>query len=170
MNDFRVSIFEIAASGSDGLSQPRVSIELTVDGKPIQEFAEVCVDPCALVASTLCDGEYCIGGCTCGEPACAGVWEGVHVSHKDDRIHWSVPVPYARSGDDEQPDEPPLNYEFSANQYRGEVAKVIAFLEGLIPREAAGEHFTVDSNPGRLVSDLAKWLAKVAGGFRWRCR
>lgn len=163
MNDIRVTMFETPGIGSDGLPQTRVGLELLVDGAPVQAFADVCLSICDLVASSTCDGEFCIGSCTCGEPACAGVWEGVHVMHEGALTSWSVPMPYAISGDDEPPSEPPLTYEFSNSQYEEQVTKAVTFLKQLLPREVAGERFAVDTNPGMHVAELVAWLTKVVG-------
>ncbi|MDP3333209.1 MAG: hypothetical protein Q8S55_14725 [Methylococcaceae bacterium] len=51
------------------------------------------VDWRALVQSCQLSGEFFIVTCGCGNAACAGMDEGIRVSHVDDEIVWEIPNP-----------------------------------------------------------------------------
>lgn len=165
MNQFEVVIQEVAGRGPDGLPRPDVEIELLIDGEVPTELASVCIEPCALIASSLRDGEFFIGTCGCGEPGCAGVWHGIQVQHVNGITQWGVPIPYVRAKGDSSPPKPALMFEFSTSSYLTEVAKVKSFLVALLPREKAGARFSVDGHPGALVSAILKWIDDGFGGF-----
>lgn len=54
------------------------------------------VDMRILAASMKGPGEYDILTCSCGEPGCAGVWQGIIVFHYYDLIRWLIPHPIVR--------------------------------------------------------------------------
>jgi len=54
------------------------------------------VDLRNLVATLKGSGEYEIVTCSCGEPGCAGIWQGIIVFHYYDLIRWLIPVPISK--------------------------------------------------------------------------
>lgn len=64
----------------------------------------VTVDLRELVASMEKSGQYDILTCSCGEPGCAGIWEGVVVIHWPEAIRWLIPEPIVKplEPDDEE--------------------------------------------------------------------
>lgn len=165
MNQLEVRIQEVESRGPDGSLRPQVKIELLIDGQVPVELAEVCIEPCALLASSLREGEFFIGTCGCGEPGCAGVWHGIEVQHGHSVIRWGVPIPYTRAKKDSSPAKPVSVYEFSTYNYQAEAAKIKSFLVGLLPREKIGDRFNVEGHPGTLVSDILKWIDEGFSGF-----
>jgi len=64
---------------------------LMVDDREINE--DFALDMRELVNSCRADGEYFILTCGCGEAGCAGVFEGIAVSHQNGEVVWVVPDP-----------------------------------------------------------------------------
>ena len=53
------------------------------------------IDALMLVESAFASGEYHIYNCSCGEPPCAGLDDGVIVLHHKQFVEWKIPVPLA---------------------------------------------------------------------------
>jgi len=66
--------------------------ELLVDDRLLADFkgSSLSVDLSALERSVYQSGEFFIITCVCGDPGCAGVKQGIQVSHTDKSIHWVV--------------------------------------------------------------------------------
>lgn len=56
------------------------------------------IDLRQLAKSCQMSGEFFIVTCGCGEAGCAGIDDGVRVTHFDDRLVWEVPVPLSYRG------------------------------------------------------------------------
>lgn len=56
------------------------------------------IDLRELVKSCQLSGEFFIVTCGCGVPECAGIEDGIRVSHLPDRILWDVPIPISYEG------------------------------------------------------------------------
>jgi hypothetical protein len=53
------------------------------------------IDALMLVESAFSSGEYNIYNCSCGEPPCAGLDDGIIVLHQANYVEWKIPVPLA---------------------------------------------------------------------------
>jgi hypothetical protein len=73
---------------------------LLIDGEPIEE--QLPIDLWVLVKSVLRPGRHYIYTCSCGDPGCAGVEEGIRVGHRLGRIIWEYRLPQSTDsyGDD----------------------------------------------------------------------
>lgn len=63
-------------------------IDLLVDDKSKVEAEGNVLDISELKAALRIDGTYMIYTCSCGEPACAGLRDGIRVSTEDKLLHW----------------------------------------------------------------------------------
>lgn len=51
------------------------------------------IDLAQLCKSCQLSGEFFIVTCGCGDPGCAGIDDGIRVTHLDDRVVWDAPTP-----------------------------------------------------------------------------
>ena len=70
-----------------------VEYVLEINGQAIHE--EFWVDLFELAKSCQLDGEFDIFTCSCGVAGCAGIFEGITVTHSPDEITWVCPDPIA---------------------------------------------------------------------------
>ena len=56
------------------------------------------IDLCELAKSCQLPGEFYIVTCGCGDAGCAGIEDGIWVSHLSDSITWEVPEPISAGG------------------------------------------------------------------------
>lgn len=68
-------------------------VELLVGDEPIVDFEYYATDLHALLASTETSGELFILTCWCGEPGCAGLKQGIHVSRDSTVVKWHLLEP-----------------------------------------------------------------------------
>jgi len=120
-------------------------------------YPEFTVDMREVVASIKGPGQYDIFTCSCGEPGCAGIWEGVIVIHWPNSIRWLIPLHY---DDDETPkneeDEDVFMFKerlFRKTDYLQAVSSAIEAARG-IASKAPGEFETVPY--GFSVEDLLR--------------
>jgi hypothetical protein len=74
---------------SDDESEPSgLEPELVVDGRVLTAFEYGPVDLSQLDQSLRGDGTYFVWTCECGDPGCAGYFEGVEVRHRDGCVDW----------------------------------------------------------------------------------
>ena len=73
-------------------------VQISIDGKPLTDYTYYATDYIALVNSIDRSGEFEIITCWCGSAICAGLRQGVCVSHKENRVIWMInePPPYRR--------------------------------------------------------------------------
>ena len=91
-----------------------ITYDFRIDGKPFYR----CLDLYELVRSTKGEGEFFLITCTCGEAGCAGIFDGVLVTHEGESIRWKVPTPLQAPDTDCGVAE--LNYDefvFERNSY-----------------------------------------------------
>ena len=69
---------------------------IQIDGKPFHKKHALDMEELAL--SCRFSGEFEILTCGCGNAGCAGIDEGIHVTHKDGTIHWKVRNPVSWPG------------------------------------------------------------------------
>src|SRR5690606_16812766 len=107
------------------------------------------IDLRMLAKSCQLHGEFHILTCGCGSPACAGLEEGIQVTHEEDRITWRMPD-LASSVRNEswnteaagKPDHD-LIYHFQADQYLEAVTQALAKARGLL----SGQRQPVECSP-----------------------
>lgn len=91
MNEIKLTFTIEDLESSAGDTTKFLVPTLMVDDKVINEgFA---LDMRELANSCRADGEFFILTCGCGEPGCAGIFEGIAVSHQDGEVIWGVPYP-----------------------------------------------------------------------------
>lgn len=83
-----------------------VSIIL-VDGEPIADFSYYATSLTELKDSTIQNGNYFILTCWCGVPDCAGIEQGIQVTHNQNTVKWTIAQP-----------KPHRVFTFSADDYK----------------------------------------------------
>ncbi len=90
-------------------------IEAYIDGEQLVGVDQYSIDvPFGLLPSVERNGYWYIVSCSCGDPGCAGIFSGVEVKHREGRITWHLLEP-----------GPMRDFRFDADQYRGEVYRLI---------------------------------------------
>lgn len=89
-NDLR---FDIRKSGPDKHGNVWLDIVVLIDGQMFGE--DFAVDVFAFAKSCQSAGEMDLFTCGCGVSGCAGIFEGVRVSHTESSIEWQCPDPLA---------------------------------------------------------------------------
>jgi len=77
-------------------ARSRITQSVFINGKNIAP--ENSIDLIDLSKSCQLSGEFFIVTCGCGEAGCAGIYDGIRVTHFDDRIMWEAPDPLAHLG------------------------------------------------------------------------
>jgi hypothetical protein len=77
---------------------------ILVDGVPIPE--KLPVDLWRLVQSLSESGPHNVFTCSCGISACAGIAEGVDVSHEGEAVRWRYRLPQSTDGFGDDADDP----------------------------------------------------------------
>lgn len=90
MNEIRISV--TLSLDEKMPDDAYIDFNLSVDGQYLHDVG-VYVDPGNLVTSATMSGEFFIYTCDCGNPACQGIEEGVHISHSDDTVKWRLRNP-----------------------------------------------------------------------------
>lgn len=101
--------------------------DVIIDGQPFG--ADFSVDIFAFAKSCQSAGEMDLFTCGCGVAACAGIFEGIRVSHAKSAIEWQCPSPLA--GDLESDAEYPVawqHFSFDPEQYASAVEECIGRL------------------------------------------
>lgn len=99
-----------------------IDLNLTVDGQYLHDVG-VYIDPVALVTSSAMSGEFFIYTCDCGNPACLGIDEGVHVSHAGDTVRWRLRNPISWEPGEPMPDwSHQGDFSFSKENYVQQVS------------------------------------------------
>lgn len=83
MNTFELKII---ATGGASAAPRKIAQEIWIDGVHLDE--PHAVDVCELVRSLFRPGEFFFFTCGCGEPGCAGIWDGIQVRQLPGRILW----------------------------------------------------------------------------------
>lgn len=102
MNEFMLTV-QLSLDGENH-EDAYIDFILSVDGQYLHEDGGAYIDPVALVMSAGMAGEHYIFTCNCGNPACLGIDEGVHVSHTATEIQWRLRQPIAWPAEDELPE------------------------------------------------------------------
>ncbi|WP_243546879.1 hypothetical protein [Pseudodesulfovibrio tunisiensis] len=109
-----------------------IDFNLTVDGQYPHEL-DAYVDPVDLAVSAAMGGELFIFTCSCGNPACVGIDEGVLVSHTADAVHWKLRNPVSWPPDEPLPDwAQTVELAFDRNEYRTAVSRALAQAKALV--------------------------------------
>lgn len=82
---------------SPGYSASAVDYSLKING--VELHPEHSLDLTSLVKSCQWSGELYIFTCGCGEPGCAGIFQGIEVGHSHKEITWKCPNPISVSED-----------------------------------------------------------------------
>lgn len=122
--------FEVSKREADKYGNVWLNIGVRIDGEPYgQDFA---VDVFAFAKSCQSAGEMDLFTCGCGMSMCAGIFEGVRVTHAEAAIEWQCPDPLA---DDQESDgEYPVawrSFSFDPDQYAEAVGECIGRLVSL---------------------------------------
>jgi hypothetical protein len=119
-----------------GVHDDAVGVTLLVDGMPLHQ--STWVDLKALEKSASGSGEYWIFSCACGEPACAGIYNGVVVLHAAESVTWLVPEPLREWLEDATaPDVPPegvrifKEIEFDRHAYLRAISTGVGRIESI---------------------------------------
>lgn len=121
-----MNTFELKIIDSDGTSSEpsrMVAQEIWIDGIHLDE--PHVVDVCELVRSIFRPDEFFFFTCTCGEPGCAGIWEGFNVRHVPGKILWRFRRPVKEPHSDQTEEElgqqtsctNAVEYEFDREQF-----------------------------------------------------
>lgn len=106
-------------------------LEIWIDSEEMQEPHDICLS--SLVASCYSSGEFDIFTCGCGFAGCAGIEEGIRVTHKGGRIQWSLRSPQSTRGFGSEQQwrakSKLLNFSFDQAQYIQEIQQELAFGE-----------------------------------------
>lgn len=105
MNRLEFRYYYLDKPVQDGYASRNISYHCTIDGQPFYTP----LDFSSFVDSTKRDGEYFLVTCTCGEPGCAGIFDGVLVTHEGELVRWKVPNPIQR--DDDSDEDAPITYD-----------------------------------------------------------
>jgi hypothetical protein len=94
-SSFELHICSGSIAKSD--SRPRSAYsQISIDGEEIETCHTVCLD--ALVSSLERGGTYQIFTCGCGAAGCAGIFDGVEVSHSKREVLWALRRPLSSVG------------------------------------------------------------------------
>ena len=91
-----------------------------------------------LYASQFLQGEFFILNCSCGEPLCAGISDGVEISEKDDQIKWKFSNEYKKhlkSYGFGPNDKGNVIFRFDRESYLTEVRRTMNLVEALVRSE-----------------------------------
>lgn len=102
-----------------------LDFNLSVDGQYLHDVG-VYIDPVELVTSSAMSGEFFIYTCDCGNPACKGINEGVHVSHAPDSVKWRLRNPISWEPGEPMPEwSHQGEFYFPKDQYVQQVAMAL---------------------------------------------
>jgi hypothetical protein len=106
-------------------------VEIWIDSEPLQEPHAICL--WSLAASCYQSGNFEIYTCGCGFAGCAGIEEAVTVSHRGERIEWSLRTPQSKDGFKDEQDwrerSKLLHFSFDRAQYIDEIRSEIFFAD-----------------------------------------
>ena len=108
--------FVFEEENTDGNMEKYLVPNLTVDDYLINE--DFALDLRELANSCRFDGEHFILTCGCGEPGCAGIFDGFYVTQHDDTVSWRIGSPVRREYQKQRPpnySDP--EYVFDRKQY-----------------------------------------------------
>lgn len=138
-DDFRIQVELLEPAIAKSTTLPGAYVVRTVLFLNDEEFAkDFVVDLFALAKSCQLSGEFFIATCSCGEPGCAGIDEGIKVTHFYDSILWQVPEPLKYSGmksEDIDADEEKISYrefKFYPEAYMQEVKQALSKIKEFI--------------------------------------
>ena len=110
-----------------------LDIHLTVDGNPLHDTQEHWVDPVDLAMSAGLSGEMFLYTCSCGDPSCVGIDEGILVSHEPGQVIWKVREPLAWNPDEPLPEwTHDVEYHFERRDYVSQVRQAISRAKELV--------------------------------------
>lgn len=101
MNKFVLSV--TLSVDRENTDDAYLDFNLTIDDEYIHP-PESYIHPLDLVTSVTHGGELYIFTCSCGDPSCLGIDEGIIVSHNSDTIRWKVRNPIAWNPEEPLPD------------------------------------------------------------------
>jgi hypothetical protein len=105
--DLNVQLLGADAAFSDK-ARAGITQSVLINGKNIAPTHSI--DWVDLSKSCQLSGKFFIATCGCGVPACAGIYDGIRVTHFDDRIVWEIPEPLSYNGlSDDEGDQIALN-------------------------------------------------------------
>lgn len=103
------------------------------------------IDMRHLVASMRGSGQYDIFTCSCGEPGCAGIWEGIVVLHWPNSIRWLIPLHYDDEESKNEEDETVLAFKdkwFRKTDYLQAVSSAMETVRNIVSKDP-GKFITV---------------------------
>lgn len=159
--------FEVSKRGPDKHGNVWLNIRVRIDGEP---FGQVFVaDVFAFAKSCQLAGELDLFTCGCGIAGCAGIFEGIRVSHSESSIVWQCPDPLADVEDSES--EYPIawrHFSFDADRYAEAVEECIGRLVFLAITPPAATNFPVHDWKLEALVDLEArpFSSRFSGGRR----
>ena len=106
MNKLEFSYSYLDKPLQDGYVSRNISYKCTIDGQPFYTY----LDFSSFVDSTKSEGEFFLVTCSCGEPGCAGIFDGVLITHEGELIRWKVPNSIQQDVDSDE-EEVPITYD-----------------------------------------------------------
>jgi hypothetical protein len=106
-------------------AKPYLRVEVEIDDYfPINYSRDgLGVDLVELAKTLDTDGEFFIITCSCGDPGCAGITEGVHVTRDKHILRWVIP-------DHGKGAEPEKHFTFDVEAYRTTVKQgIVQFMQ-----------------------------------------
>lgn len=107
-------------------------------------------------------GEFFPLTCSCGEPGCAGVWEGIRIVHSPGMVVWDVNVPYSEPYDAAEHEPSVMRLQFRRDQYFSSI--ISGWLEA---RALSTTNPSCTIGPygfsGQAFIDLPSWLKEHKG-------
>jgi hypothetical protein len=99
--------------------------EIDVNGMMLtdEKTCSTAIDLLALTQSMSNDGRYFIITCTCGDPGCAGIDQGIKVIHNDENVQWLITE---RGCGPEEPMEFTFNRELYVQSIKDAVTQFLA--------------------------------------------
>lgn len=118
-----------------------VSIIL-VDGESIVDFSYYATSLAELKDSIQHNGKYFILTCWCGVPDCAGIEQGIQVTHHQDTVKWTITQP-----------KPYRVFTFSADEYKTIITEGIE----KIKQDLANLWFTETGEKNHKLEIVPRW-------------
>jgi hypothetical protein len=158
--ELKCSIEEVESS--PGVKSKFLTKTLTVDGKAFNEKFELDMEE--LANSCRFDGEFEILTCGCGVAGCAGIDEGIHVTHRNGNVYWKVRNPISYPTHKELPKN--INYKehtFDKKQYVDAIRIGVSEGKSLLRRAEEKDEFVQTGPHGFTTYDFESLDIRPSG-------
>ena len=162
MNKFGLVCTFKASKSHDGKKTKFLYKTMQIDGKPFHK--KYALDMEELALSCRFSGEFEILTCGCGYAGCAGIDEGIHVTHQDGTILWKVRNPVSWPGYKDLPKNITFTeYLFDKQQYVEAIRSSVEEVKQSL-RYREEEHEIVETGPhGFTTYDFESLYIKSSG-------